>query len=243
MSHRLEPARLGRLKTSFIAAPETRSQITVHASQQHCLLCESNPGMQSRELPMSRRFDNVHCSGRRDRISQSMSHINSNGQQRALRYSHRAGLRTVAFVEALKGALALLGAYWFIHMIRRDVDFGEAAEHVLFRFHISPHHRLSQQFLHAADKVSSTSIAMVLTIAVVYATLRFVEGYGLWRQRAWAEWLAIISGCIYLPFEVYSLIRHPNELHWIVLGINILVVIYIAWVRWDEIKAARRLAA
>ncbi len=53
-----------------------------------------------------------------------MTSSTSNEQQRAVRYSHRAGLRTVAFVEALKGALALLGAYWFIHMIRRDVDYG-----------------------------------------------------------------------------------------------------------------------
>jgi uncharacterized membrane protein (DUF2068 family) len=35
-------------------------------------------------------------------------------------------------------------------------------------------------------------------------------------------------------------VRHPNELHWVILGINILVVLYIAWVRWDEIKGARR---
>ena len=39
-----------------------------------------------------------------------------------------------------------------------------------------------------------------------------------------------------LPFEVWKLIRHPNELHWVVLAINILVVLYIAWVRWDEIR-------
>jgi len=164
------------------------------------------------------------------------------GQQTLRRHTHRAGLRTVAIVEALKGCLALLAGYVFIHMIRRDVDFEDAAEHVLFFFHINPyHHRLSEQFLRVADKVSSTSIAMIAAIAISYATLRFIEGYGLWRQRAWAEWLAIISGCIYLPFEVYKLVRHPNELHWIILGINILVVLYIAWVRWDEIVAARRM--
>ncbi|MGA2369748.1 MAG: DUF2127 domain-containing protein [Candidatus Korobacteraceae bacterium] len=156
------------------------------------------------------------------------------------RHAHRAGLRTVAFVEALKGGLALLGAWVFIRMIRRDVDFGEAAEHVLFHLHISPNHRLSQQFLHAADNVSSTSIAMIAGIAIVYAILRFIEGYGLWRQRVWAEWLAIVSGCIYLPFEIYKVVRHPNEFHWVILGINILVVMYIGWVRWDEIKAARQ---
>jgi uncharacterized membrane protein (DUF2068 family) len=152
---------------------------------------------------------------------------------------HRAGLRTVAFVEAFKGALALVGAYVLIVMIRRDVDFEEAAEHVLFFFHINPNHHWSRQFLNAADKMSDASIAMIAGIAIVYATLRFLEGYGLWKQRVWAEWLAIISGCIYLPFEIYKLIRHPSEWHWIVLGINILVVLYIGWVRWDEIASAR----
>lgn len=145
----------------------------------------------------------------------------------------------MAFVEALKGVLALIGAYFFIHLIRRDVDFEEAAEHILFFFHISPHHRLSQQFLNAADKMSSTSIATILGIAFAYATLRFIEGYGLWRQRVWAEWLAIVSGCLYIPLELWKLIKHPNQLHVVVLTINILVVLYIAWVRWDEIKAAR----
>ena len=76
-------------------------------------------------------------------------------------------------------------------------------------------------------------------LAMAYAVLRFLEGYGLWKQRAWGEWLAIISGCVYIPFEVYKLVRHPNEFHWAVLGINIIVVLYIAWVRWDEIAASR----
>jgi len=83
---------------------------------------------------------------------------------------------------------------------------------------------------------------MVAALAVTYATLRFVEGYGLWKQRAWAEWLAIVSGCIYIPFEVYKVVRRPNELHLAILGINILVVLYIGWVRWEEIKVARERA-
>jgi len=156
------------------------------------------------------------------------------------RHSHRAGLRTVALVEALKGFAALLAAYFIVRMIRHDVNFEEAAEHVLFFFHISPHHHLTRQFLEAAHKLSGTSIASIFGIAIAYATLRFLEGYGLWRQRAWAEWLAIVSGCIYIPFEVEKVIRRPNQLHWVILTINIIVVLYIAWVRWDEIRAARQ---
>jgi uncharacterized membrane protein (DUF2068 family) len=162
-------------------------------------------------------------------------------QDRRLRrvHSHRAGLRTVAFLEALKGFAALFGAYFIVRMIRHDVDFEEAAEHVLFFFHISPRHHLTRQFLEAAHHLSGASIASIFGIAIAYATLRFLEGYGLWKQRVWAEWLAIVSGCIYIPFEVKNLVRHPNQFHLVVLTINILVVLYIAWVRWDEVKAAR----
>ena len=145
----------------------------------------------------------------------------------------------VAVFEAFKGALALVSAYVLIIMIRRDVDFQYAAEHILFSLHINPSRHWSQEFLRAADRISTVNLAIIGTIAAVYAILRFAEGYGLWRQRAWAEWLAIISGCAYIPFEIYKVIRRPNELHWVILGTNILVVLYIAWVRWDEIKAAR----
>jgi uncharacterized membrane protein (DUF2068 family) len=158
-------------------------------------------------------------------------------------HSHKGGLRTVAVFEALKGALALASAYVLIIMIRRDVDFGDAAEHILFSLHINPGHHWTQEFLHAADKMSDLNVMLIGAIAITYAVLRFAEGYGLWRQRAWAEWLAIFSGCAYIPFELYKVIRRPNELHFAILGINILVVLYIAWVRWDEITAARQRAA
>jgi uncharacterized membrane protein (DUF2068 family) len=198
----------------------------------------------SRELQhLAPAFGNVRCAEGRERVTSAMSSSTTiGGQQTSRRHTHRAGLRTVAVLEALKGCLAMVIAYALVAMRRRDVDFGEAAEHILFFFHINPEHHWSQQVVHAADKMSIPSIAMIWGIALSYAILRFLEGYGLWRQRAWAEWLAIISGCLYLPFEIYKLIRHPNAFHWAILGINILVVLYIAWVRWDEIAAARRAA-
>jgi uncharacterized membrane protein (DUF2068 family) len=157
-------------------------------------------------------------------------------------HSHKGGLRTVAVFEAFKGTLGLVFAYALVSMINRGVDFGDAAEHVLSFFHINPDLHWTQELLHAAAKVSDASRAMIAAIAISYAVLRFAEGYGLWKQRAWAEWLAIVSGCIYLPFEIYKVVRRPNEFHWAILGINILVVLYIGWVRWDEIKAARERA-
>ncbi len=183
-------------------------------------------------------FGDVRCAGR---FSGEKMNTNLTIAARVTRRrTHRGGLRMVAVLEALKGALALVAAYIVISMIHRDVDFESAAENILFFLHLNPGHRLSQAFLNAADKMSDVNVMLIAGLAGAYALLRFLEGYGLWKQRAWAEWLAIISGCIYIPFEVYKVVRHPNEFHWALLGINIVVVLYIAWVRWDEITAARR---
>jgi uncharacterized membrane protein (DUF2068 family) len=193
-----------------------------------------------KQNPETLAFDKLRSVGAVIEVTQGMNSKVTRSHRCTRRgYSHKGGLRTVAVFEALKGALALASAYVLIVMIQRDVDFEDAAVHILFSLHISPSHHWTQEFLHAANKISDLNFAMIAAIAITYAVLRFAEGYGLWRQRAWAEWLAIVSGCVYLPFEIYKVIRRPNQLHWAILGINILVVLYICWVRWDEIKAAR----
>lgn len=193
-----------------------------------------------KQIPEPLAFDKLPSAGAVIEVTQRMnSKVTRSHRPTRRAHSHKGGLRTVAVFEALKGALALASAYVLIVMIQRDVDFEDAAEHILFSLHISPSHHWTQEFLHAANKISDLNLAMIGAIAITYAALRFAEGYGLWRQRAWAEWLAIVSGCAYLPFEIYKVIRRPNQLHWAILGINILVVLYICWVRWDEIKAAR----
>ncbi len=58
-----------------------------------------------------------------------------------------------------------------------------------------------------------------------YALVRFVEAYGLWQGRRWAEWLAALSAGIYLPFEIYELSKSAT---WILISAfvtNILVIV------------------
>ena len=157
--------------------------------------------------------------------------------------THKKGLRTVATLEFTKGVLVLAAAFGFVEIIRKNVDLEDAAQNLLYFLHIDPDRRLSQAFVDAAGRIMDANVATVLAIAFVYAMLRFIESYGLWRQRVWAEWLAIVSGAVYLPFELYNLIRRPTVAHWIILLINIVVVVYMAWVRWDEISARRTVPA
>jgi len=66
--------------------------------------------------------------------------------------------------------------------------------------------------------------------------IRFVEAGGLWLEKEWAEWFALISGAIYTPIAVYELVRHPTGFKWTFLILNLMIVIYLAWLLRDSYK-------
>jgi uncharacterized membrane protein (DUF2068 family) len=70
--------------------------------------------------------------------------------------------------------------------------------------------------------------------AMIYAAIRFAEAYGLWRERVWAEWFGIFSGGLYLPIEIYELTVHVSTIKVCILLVNLLVVGWLARVRWQD---------
>lgn len=138
-------------------------------------------------------------------------------------------LRAVASVEFIKGLVVLLAGFGILSLVHRDA--WDVAESFLEWLHISPETRYAQVFLNLADQVTDAKLWAVALLALAYSSLRFAEAYGLWRERAWAEWLALISGAIYLPFEIYELARRPDWLRLVILLVNLAVVLYMAFLR------------
>ena len=133
-------------------------------------------------------------------------------------------LRTIAGFEATKGALVLLAGMGLLGLVHRDVQ--EAGEELVRHLHLSPSSRYPRIFLELAAKVTDGWIWGLAFGSLLYASLRFAEAYGLWRGKAWAEWLAAISGAIYVPFEVVELIKKVTALRIGSLVVNLLVVGY-----------------
>jgi uncharacterized membrane protein (DUF2068 family) len=143
--------------------------------------------------------------------------------------AHRArlqALRSVALVEFAKGALVLIAAfslYW--------LDPTDVADAFLNFLHISPDHHFAKLVLGLADRLSDVKLWHVIVGASCYSGLRFAEAVGLWRARPWAEWIALISGALYLPLEVRLLMRHPTILHAAVVAVNLAIVAFMFYLR------------
>src|SRR3974390_3948454 len=114
---------------------------------------------------------------------------------------HHRGLRTVAILEATKGVLVLLAAFGFFELIHHNIDVDAVAGNLLYFFHVNPNLRISHVVMRLAGRMMDTDVLTVLTIPTVYSSLRFIEGYGLWRQRVWAGGLALVSGGASPPLE------------------------------------------
>jgi uncharacterized membrane protein (DUF2068 family) len=138
-------------------------------------------------------------------------------------------LRTVAVFEAAKGLIVLLLGLGVLRLVHKNLD--EFAENLIRFLHVSPAGHLSNLFVTAAGRTTDKNLWLIAAAAMVYSIVRFAEAFGLWHDREWAEWFALLSGSMYLPWEVYSLMRHPIMLKWVVLTVNVAIVLYMLVLR------------
>src|SRR5229473_128585 len=139
--------------------------------------------------------------------------------------SHRARrnlLRAVASFEFIKGIFVLLIGLCAILLVRTDAWV--MAETLLTLFHISTDRHVAQVFLDFADNLTDTRLWAAAKLAFVYSALRFAEGYGLWKERTWAEWIAFGSGTLLLPLEIRELMRGITLVRSVVFAANIGIV-------------------
>ena len=149
----------------------------------------------------------------------------------------------MATVELAKGFFALIAAGALVVLLHRDVDLQDLALRLFDFLHIDPDRRIPMLFLEAAGRFMDLNVIAVMSFAAVYISLRFIEGYGLWRGRVWAEWLALASGAIYLPLEIHALLQKATLVHWLFLITNLVILAYIGYVRVSEHNKRRFLTA
>lgn len=145
--------------------------------------------------------------------------------------SSDAGLRAVAAFEAFKGALVILLGLLIVIYHQRAEDVMES---LLDHVHINPDRRLGHALLNAAATVSDARLWTIAAAILAYATVRFIEAWGLWHRRVWAEWFALLSGAMYLPLELLKVAERATWERIAVLAINTVIVLYMLYIRVRE---------
>jgi uncharacterized membrane protein (DUF2068 family) len=138
--------------------------------------------------------------------------------------SDSAALRAVAVFEAAKGTLVLVAGFGLAGLLHHEGN--RVADLLVSRLHLNAANQHARIFLDLLGDLSSGRLWVLAALAVTYACVRFIEAYGLWWNRAWAKWVAALSGGIYVPFEIYELYLSVSWLKLAALLVNLTVVAY-----------------
>ena len=144
----------------------------------------------------------------------------------------KEGLRVVSLFEAAKGLLVLLTGFGLLAYVHKDLH--QAAEHLVRHFHLNPASGYPRIFLDLADRVTDAQLWLLALSALLYAVLRFVEAYGLWMQRRWAEWFGLLTGGTYVPLEIFEVMRKATWPRVTLLIVNSAIVAYLLFIVYRE---------
>lgn len=136
-------------------------------------------------------------------------------------------MRAVAIVEGAKAVLVLLVGFGLLSLIHRDVE--ELAERLVRHSHLDPASKYPRIFINAADRMTDARLWMFAGFAALYSLIRGIEAYGLWFERRWAEWFALLSSGLYLPIEIYEIFHRFTWFKMAVFGTNVGIVVYMAY--------------
>ncbi|CAB3786087.1 DUF2127 domain-containing protein [Pararobbsia alpina] len=144
--------------------------------------------------------------------------------------SHRHALHAIAIYEGIKGVAALAASIGLMELLHHDLR--RITSELIGHFGLDPVRHYPALLLHYIDLLNNTNIRSLVLLALAYAVLRLAEAYGLWRERAWGEWLGAASGGLYLPLEIYHL---SHRLTWpgaIVFLANLSMVAFLLMRLW-----------
>ena len=176
-----------------------------------------------------------------DGVSQSSEQSNVSAQSNSRPLASPAaatpsgtGLRLIAVFEATKGLLVMVAGLGLLSLLHRDVEV--LAEEIVERGLLIHHVRLSGVLLRAAENVTDRELWSLASIALAYSAVRFIEAYGLWPQREWGQWFALLSGILYLPWEILAIVHHATAVRYILLLFNGALIACLAWMRYVKTR-------
>jgi uncharacterized membrane protein (DUF2068 family) len=143
------------------------------------------------------------------------------------KHSVSKGLRAVAVLEGAKGAFVLLAGCGLLTFIHKDLH--HVAVRLVEHLHLNPARHYPQIFLNLSERITDGQLWALATAALFYSIVRFIEAAGLWLEKKWAEWFAVLTGGMYIPIELYEITRGANWPKVTLLAINAGVVIYLIY--------------
>lgn len=157
----------------------------------------------------------------------------------------RKGERFLKFIiiyKALMGSFEMVLAGTFLSFY--DSENSEASfSAIAANLNLDKDNRLIHSAIEHAGTLSSGTVLGIGAFVFAIGVVNNVEAIGLHYRQRWAEWLTVVATGVFIPFELYEVLRSISVLKVVILVINIAIVYYLGKHKELFGKKARRRAA
>jgi uncharacterized membrane protein (DUF2068 family) len=136
-------------------------------------------------------------------------------------------LLAIAIFKFVKGAALLAltcGAFSLFHK-----DVAEHVERWLDMVRVDPDNRYVGALLTQLNLVHTKELKELTALGAFYSALFLTEGTGLLLRARWAEWLTIVATSLFIPLEVYELLKEFTAVRLSVLVVNCAIVLFLVY--------------
>ncbi len=138
----------------------------------------------------------------------------------------RTIIRLIALERLVRGLLLLIaGGYLVTHL---GSDFGRLADRVMRAVELDPRRPFLHRIITRLHHLHAGTVLVTGVAALGYGVLETIEGWGLWRDKLWAEYLTVIATALLVPLELYELVHKPSTVKAAGIAVNVAVVAYLA---------------
>jgi uncharacterized membrane protein (DUF2068 family) len=141
------------------------------------------------------------------------------------RHAHHRGLLLIGIFKLAKSLFFFAVGLGAIHLLHKDL--GDVVMRVAVALGRDPEGRLVTLLMEKVDLIDADRLRQIGFGTFAYSVVALIEGYGLMRERVWAEYLTLSLTVLFLPWELYELARRPNVLRVSLLVVNLLVLGYL----------------
>jgi uncharacterized membrane protein (DUF2068 family) len=120
------------------------------------------------------------------------------------------------FIAIGVGALRLVGK-----------DIGDLLLRLAEHLHFTSEPRFIDFILEKSSLVNDHLLRRIGAVVFIYAGLDLIEGFGLYLEKTWAEYLTLAITASFLPWEIFEVLRRVTWIRSGLLTVNALVVFYL----------------
>jgi uncharacterized membrane protein (DUF2068 family) len=131
----------------------------------------------------------------------------------------------IGLFKLLKAALLIAVGIGALRLLHKDL--AATVLHWAQVLHADPENRYLHRGLVRVFRVTPQQLKALSVGTFVYAGLFLTEGIGLLLRKHWAEYFTIITTALFIPLEIYELMRHFTVAKLMVTTINVLIVWYL----------------